>query len=147
MGAFCGFRAVNYWTFSLRWMTKCTGHDTEEALVAYFGVREIRTPNLMSMKQQTRYLKIKEKIIHSPSITWANLTSPPKNYRNACQSNPQPYPPIFIKFLASVSSFQRSSKKSLWRLLFFLKKHPSRNHKWLIIEFSRSLTCTISKNK
>jgi hypothetical protein len=44
-------------------MTKCIDHDTEEALVVYFNVREIRTPNLMNIKQQTGYLKIKEKII------------------------------------------------------------------------------------
>jgi len=40
--------------FALRRMTKCIGHDNEEALVAYFNVRGIRKPNLMNMKQRVR---------------------------------------------------------------------------------------------
>jgi hypothetical protein len=72
--------------FALRRMTQCIGHDTEEALVACLNVREIRKPNRKNMKQKTRHLKIKEKIMQSPSIRWTNLTSPPpkKKYRNAC---------------------------------------------------------------
>ena len=75
------FAALVLWItghFALRRMTKCTGHDTEEALVVYFNVREIRTPNLMNMKQQTHYLKIKKKIIQSRSYNVGQPNQPNK---------------------------------------------------------------------